>query len=68
MSIKSISIKTIGIGLLVVGLLIIAVALTAGYTGLSPSPRIGVNKLIVASVGLVVGIVGGVLMARRKAK
>ncbi len=57
--------KTIGIGLIVVGLLIIVVALFAGYIGLSRSPAIGTNKIILAVIGLIIGIVGGVLLARK---
>ena len=60
------STKTIGIGLIVVGLIIIAVALLAGYIGLSHSTVIGPNKLILAAFGLIVGIVGGFLMRPKK--
>ncbi len=62
------STRTIGIILIVVGILIIVVALFAGYIGLSHSTTIGTNKLILAAVGLVVAIVGGVLMARKPAQ
>jgi hypothetical protein len=61
------STKLIGIGLIVVGLLIIVVALLAGYIGLSHSTAIGTSKMLLAAVGLIVGIVGGVLMGRKKA-
>jgi len=61
------STKTIGIGLIVIGVLIILVGLGAGYIGLSHNTSIGTNKLIVAGVGLVVGIVGVVLAARKQA-
>ena len=61
------STKLIGIGLIVVGLLIIVVALLAGYIGLSHSTTIGTSKMLLAAVGLIVGIVGGVLMGRKKA-
>ncbi len=62
------SAKTLGIGLIVVGLVIIVVALSAGYIGLSHSTTIGTNKIILAVVGLVVGIVGGVMLARKPVK
>ena len=61
------STKTSGIALIVIGLLVIAVALLAGYIGLSRSPVIGTNKLIGAAIGLIIGIVGVVLSVRKKA-
>jgi len=61
------STKTIGIVLIVVGVLMIIVGLFAGYIGLSHSTTIGTSKIALAAVGLIVGIVGGVLMARKKA-
>jgi|GEM_PF-3561640 hypothetical protein len=61
------STKLIGVGLIVVGVLIIAVALLAGYIGLSHSTAIGTSKMLLAAVGLIVAVVGGVLAARKKA-
>ena len=60
------STKMMGIGLIVVGLIIIAVALLAGYIGLAHTTTLSTNKLILAAVGLVVGIVGGVLAGRKR--
>ena len=59
--------RTIGIVLLILGILIIMVALFAGYIGLSASHAIGMRKLLLAGGGLVVGVVGIVLMARKTA-
>ncbi|MGD0003819.1 MAG: hypothetical protein ABSE06_06285 [Anaerolineaceae bacterium] len=61
------STKLIGVGLIVVGVLIIAVALLAGRLGLSHSNAIGTSKMLMAAVGLIVAVVGGVLTARKKA-
>lgn len=61
------SLKTIGFVLIVVGVLVIAVALLAGYIGLSHSTAIGTSKMLMAAVGLIIAIVGGVLAARKPA-
>lgn len=61
------STKMIGIVLLILGIVIILVALFAGYIGLSASHAIGMRKLLLAGGGLVVGVVGIVLMARKTA-
>jgi hypothetical protein len=61
------STKAMGIIVIIIGLLIITVGLLAGYIGLSPSHAIGPNKMIMAGVGLIVGIVG-IVMVMRKGK
>ncbi len=61
-------VKTLSIGLIVIGLLVIAVALSAGYIGLSEDPTIGTHKLMLAAVGLIVGIAGIVLRTRKPAR
>jgi hypothetical protein len=61
------STKSIGIVLLILGIVIILVALFAGYIGLSASHAMGLKKLLLAGGGLVVGVVGIVLMARKTA-
>jgi hypothetical protein len=61
------STKVMGIIVTIIGLLIIAVGLSAGYIGLSSSRAIGPNKMIMAGVGLIVGIVG-IVMVMRKGK
>jgi hypothetical protein len=60
------STKTIGIILIVVGVLMIAVALLAAPLGLSHRAAFGTNKIIVTVVGVIVGIVGGYLVSRKK--
>ncbi len=59
--------NTLGIVLIVLAVVIIVVSLGAGYLGISATTAIGTKKLIGAVVGLVVGIVGIVMMASKKA-
>lgn len=59
------STKVMGIIVTIIGLLIIAVGLLAGYIGLSSSTAIGPNKMIMAGVGLIIGIVGIVMVFRK---
>ena len=61
------STKTIGIILIVVGVLMIAVALLATTLGLSHNTGFGTSKIALTAVGLIVGVVGGYLMGRKKA-
>jgi uncharacterized protein YneF (UPF0154 family) len=61
------STKTIGIALVVVGVLMIVVALLATTLGLSHSAGFGTSKIALSAVGLIVGIVGGYLVSRKKA-
>jgi hypothetical protein len=61
------STKTIGIALIVVGVLMIVVALLANTLGLSHSASFGTSKIALSAVGLIVAIVGGFLMGRKKA-
>lgn len=59
--------NTLGIVLIVLAVIIIVGSLGAGYIGLSATTAIGTKKILGAAVGLIVGIVGIVLMARKTA-
>ncbi len=58
--------RNIGIIVIVVGLAIIAVALLAGYIGLSASTAIGTRKLLAAGAGVIVSLVGLFLAASKQ--
>ena len=58
---------TVAIGLIVVGVILIVVALGAHAIGLSPNAALGIKRNLLAGLGLLIGVAGGVVWVWKKA-